>query len=34
LEEKEAIEKLFEKRLRHVKEHMAELEMCDELNMR
>lgn len=28
------LEKLFEGRLKHVRAHMAELEQCDDLNMR
>ena len=34
LEQKAALEKLFEERLVSVKEHMQELENCDDLNMR
>lgn len=34
LDQKAAIEKLLKERMANIKEHMAELEACDDLNMR
>ena len=34
VKQKKALEKLFEERLAHVKEHMSEVNMCMDLNMR